>query len=175
MMFFALSLLIISVIVIIAIIAPKEYVIKRSIIIDRPYIGVFRFLKFIKNQDYWSPWKKKDLNMKQEFFGVDGEVGFIAKWEGNDEVGKGEQEITFINENDVVETELRFEKPWKSISKAIIKVEDFGLMQTKVSWIFSGYNKFPSNLFMLFYNMDKVVGKDFEEGLKSLKALLEKE
>ena len=47
-------------------------------------------------------------------------------------------------------------------------------MQTKVTWGFSGENKFPVNIFMLFYNMDKAAGKDFEEGLNSLKALLEK-
>jgi len=175
MIYFLIFLIVLGAIVILGIIAPKYYLVKRSIVIDRPCVGVFNYLKFIKNQDHWSPWKKKDLSMKQDYLGIDGEVGFIAKWEGNDEVGKGEQEITFIHENDVIESELRFLKPWKSISKALIKVEDLGLMQTKVTWSFSGNSEFPSNLFMLFYNMDKAVGKDFEDGLKSLKTLLEKE
>jgi hypothetical protein len=46
--------------------------------------------------------------------------------------------------------------------------------QTNVTWGFSGRNKFPFSIFMLFMNMDKAVGKDFEEGLKSLKQQLEK-
>jgi len=175
MIYFFILLCILCVIIYLIIIAPKDYLVERSIVIDRPCVGVFNYLKFIKNQDHWSPWKKKDLSMKQDYVGTDGEVGFIAKWEGNDEVGKGEQEIIAISENDIIESELRFLKPWKSISKALIKVEDIGLMQTKVTWSFSGNNEFPSNLFMLFYNMDKVVGKDFEDGLKSLKTLLEKE
>ena len=66
-------------------------------------------------------------------------------------------------------------KPWKSTSNAVTKVEDLGKMQTKVTWSFLGKNKFPTNIFMLFYNMDKAVGKDFEEGLASLKRLLEKQ
>jgi hypothetical protein len=42
-----------------------------------------------------------------------------------------------------------------------------------VTWGFSGKNKFPVSIMMLFMNMDKTVGKDFEEGLSSLKAQLE--
>lgn len=174
MLFFIIALLIVAVIVILAFVAPKKYEVMRSIIIDKPHTGVFDYLKYIKNQDHWSPWKKKDPNMKQEFFGIDGEVGFIAKWEGNSDVGTGEQEIINIVKNEKIEAVLRFQKPWESMSHAITKVENLGKMQTKVTWGFSGKNKFPMNLLMLFYNMDKAAGKDFEEGLKNLKALLEK-
>ncbi|WP_428743354.1 SRPBCC family protein [Tenacibaculum sp.] len=154
--------------------APRRYELTRSIIIDRPYTGVFNYLKYLKNEDHWSPWKKKDVNIKQEFIGEDGSVGFIAKWQGNSEVGLGEQEITKIVENKIIETELRFYRPWKSISNAVTKVEDLGKMQTKVTWSFSGENKFPTNILMLFYNLDQTIGKDFEEGLANLKRLLEK-
>ncbi|MDD7884909.1 SRPBCC family protein [Flavivirga sp. 57AJ16] len=155
-------------------IAPKKYQVNRSIIINKPLPEVFQYLKHIKNQDDWSPWKKKDPNMKQEFVGNDGEIGFVAKWDGNKDVGLGEQEITNIVENDRVETRLRFFRPWKSESDAIISVEDVGRAKTKVTWGFSGKNKVPTNIFMLLYNVDKHVGKDFEEGLTSLKTILEK-
>jgi hypothetical protein len=42
-----------------------------------------------------------------------------------------------------------------------------------VTWGFSGKNKFPFSIMMLFMNMDKAVGKDFEEGLDNLKSILE--
>jgi hypothetical protein len=174
MIFFIISLLIVAAFVILAFLAPKNYEVKRSIIIDKPHTGVFKYLKFIKNQDHWSPWKKKDPNMKQEFVGEDGEVGFIAKWEGNSEVGTGEQEITKVIENNRIEATLRFYKPWKSVSNGYTIVEDLGKMQTKVTWGFYGENKFPTNVFMLFYNIDKAVGKDFKEGLNNLKMILEK-
>ena len=174
MLFFIITLLIVAVIVILAFVAPKTFEIHKSIVIDRPYTGVFDYLRHIKNQYHWSPWKEKDPNMKQEFIGEDGAIGFIAKWEGNSEVGVGEQEITNIVKNDRIEAILRFYKPWKSTYRAITKVEDLGSMQTKVTWGFFGENKFPANVFMLFYNMDKVVGKDFEKGLNKLKKLLEK-
>jgi len=71
------------------IIAPNEFSVNRSIIINKPYKEVFQYLKLIKNQDYWSPWKKKDPNMNQEFIGEDGKIGFISKWKGNKDVGEG--------------------------------------------------------------------------------------
>jgi len=165
---------IIALIVLLGIIAPKTYDVSRNIVIDRPVHESFRYLKMIKNQDNWSPWKKKDPNMKQSFIGEDGDVGFVSKWEGNKDVGSGEQEIKRIVENDVIESELRFFKPWKSQSDAYLKVDSVDNGKTKVTWGFSGNNKFPTNIFFLFFNMDKTVGKDFEEGLESLKSILEK-
>lgn len=173
MIFFYVVLAIIGLIVILGLIAPKSYDVSRSIEINKPLPEVFQYLKYIKNQDYWSPWKKKDPNMLQEFEGIDGEVGFVSKWEGNKEVGSGEQEILGIVDNKVIETELRFLKPWKSQSDAYIKVEEISPNETKVIWGFTGKNKFPMSILMLFMNMEKAVGKDFEEGLENLKQVLE--
>ncbi|RKE94968.1 SRPBCC family protein [Ichthyenterobacterium magnum] len=170
-LYIVIALLVI--LVALALFAPKTYEVNRSIVINKPLPEVFSYLKHIKNQDYWSPWKKRDPNMKQEFVGTDGEVGFIAKWDGNKEVGLGEQEIIKIVENDRVEARLRFFKPWKSESDAVTSVEAVDNNQTKVTWGFLGKNKVPANIFMMLYNVDKHVGKDFEEGLASLKEILE--
>jgi hypothetical protein len=158
--------------IILVIAAPKKYHVKRTIVIDRALPDVFQYIKYVKNQDHWSPWKKKDPNMKQTFTGEDGAVGFISQWEGNKDVGTGEQEIMSIQENKRLETELRFFKPWKSQSDAYIQV-DKAEGGTKVTWGFSGDNKVPFNVMMLFMNMDKAVGNDFEEGLGDLKKILE--
>ncbi len=161
-------------IVILGLIAPKKYNVKRSIVINRPVHETFRYLRMIKNQDHWSPWKQKDPNMKQTFEGADGKVGFISRWEGNKDVGVGEQEIKRIIENDIINTELRFYKPWKSVSDAYLKVDSVDNGKTNVTWGFSGKTPFPFNIFMMFFSMEKTVGKDFEEGLESLKNTLEK-
>ena len=163
---------IVLLIIILAIIAPKSYDVNRSIVINKPLTDVFAYLKLLKNQDNWSPWAEKDPIMKKTFTGTDGEVGFISAWVGNKEVGEGEQEITSFVENEVVYSQLRFLKPFKSTSDAYLKVsEENG--GTKVVWGFSGNNKFPISIMMLFMNMDKSVGKDFEYGLNKLKGILE--
>ncbi len=164
---------IVLILILLGLIAPKNYEVSRSIVIDRDVKEVFQYLKLVKNQDNWSPWKKKDPNMVQSSIGTDGEVGFISKWKGNKQVGEGEQEIISIIENESIDTQLRFFKPWKSESIGHFVVNSVEDNQTLVTWGFSGKNKFPMSIFMLFMNLDKTVGKDFEEGLASLKEILE--
>ncbi len=154
-------------------IAPKNYNIFRTVEISRTKAEVFEYLKYLKKQQEWSPWEKKDPNMEKKFTGTDGEVGAISYWKGNKDVGEGEQEITKIIEGERVEGELRFLKPFKSTSDCYLNVEEVSAGKTKVTWGFSGKNKFPISIMMLFMNMDKAVGKDFEEGLQDLKSALE--
>lgn len=166
--------IVIFLLIVLILISPADYHVFRSVEVNKPVPEVFNYVKYLKNQDYWSPWKKKDPDMKQEYKGEDGTVGALASWEGNKDVGSGEQEITRITENEAMESKLRFFKPWKSESDAYIKLEKINDHTTKVIWGFSGENKFPARLFMTFFNMDKTVGKDFEAGLNDLKNILEK-
>lgn len=159
-------------IIILAMIAPKNYDVSRTILINKPISEVYNYLKFIKNQENWSPWREKDPNMVQTHSGTDGEIGFVTAWEGNKDVGSGEQELTGLKENEEVSSELRFFKPWKSVSSAYLRVAEDG-EGTKVTWGFRGDNKFPFSIMMLFMNMDKSVGADFEKGLEKLKNVLE--
>ncbi|WP_111709311.1 SRPBCC family protein [Lutibacter citreus] len=166
-------LAIIFLVIVLGLIAPKSYNVNRSITISKPLPEVFQYLKLLKNQDNWSPWAEKDPNMKKTFKGTDGEIGFLSAWVGNKDVGEGEQEITGIVENEVVNSQLRFLKPFKSTSNAYLKVKKEG-NGTKVIWGFSGNNKFPVSIMMLFMNMDKSIGKEFEYGLNKLKIILER-
>ncbi len=164
---------IVILVLLLALIAPKTYNVFRSVEIKRSKNEVFEHLKSLKKQDEWSPWATRDPNMKKSFTGTDGEVGCISHWSGNKEVGEGEQEITKIIPGERIEGELRFFKPWKSQSDCYLQVDDGSAGSTKVTWGFSGKNKFPISIMMLFMNMDKSVGKDFEEGLATLKSQLE--
>lgn len=165
---------VIALIIILGIIAPKNYNVYRTIEISRPKADVFDYLKLLKNQEVWSPWAKKDPDMERKYTGTDGEPGFVSYWNGNKVVGEGEQEITKIIGNDRMEGQLRFLKPFKSTSDCYFDVDELGDNTTKVTWGFSGKNKFPMSIMMLFMNMDKAVGGDFEEGLSDLKKELEK-
>lgn len=160
-------------VLLLALLAPKTYDVFRSIEIARPRGEVFEHLKYLKKQDEWSPWAKKDPNMKKSFTGTDGEVGCVSHWVGNKDVGEGEQELTKIVPGERIEGELRFLKPWKSTSDCYLQLDDGSDGKTKVTWGFSGKNKFPMSIMMLFMSMDKMVGKDFEEGLASLKSQME--
>ena len=152
---------------------PKDYAVSRSIDVDRARGEVYDYLRHIKNQNDWGPWARRDPSMEQSFSGTDGEVGFVSHWKGNKEVGEGEQEITGLTPGERIETDLRFIKPFKAESDAYFELEDSGA-GTRVTWGIVGENKSAiSRVMGLFMSMDKMIGKDFEEGLGTLKSTLE--
>ena len=104
---------IIALLLIIALFIQNEYSVERSIIINKPKQQVFDYIKFIKNQEYYSRWVMRDPNMKKDLKGTDGSVGFIYGWNGNKDAGEGEQEIKKIKEGEKIEMELRFVRPFK--------------------------------------------------------------
>jgi uncharacterized protein YndB with AHSA1/START domain len=153
-------------------VAPSSYDVSRTVEIGRPPEAVFNYLKYVRNQDQWSPWARKDPRMKKGFRGTDGTVGAVSTWEGNKQVGAGEQEIIRFVPGRRIETKLRFLKPWKSTSDAYMEVEP-APGGSLIRWGFKGSSGFPMRIMMLFMSMEKMVGKDFEEGLSNLKTLLE--
>jgi hypothetical protein len=46
---------------------------------------------------------------------------------------------------------------------------------TRVTWTMEGKSPYISKLMGLFFNMDKMIGKDFENGLANMKATAEKQ
>lgn len=165
----------IALVLIAAFILPKEYAVERDITIARPKAQVFEYVKSLKKQNDWSVWARRDPNMRQNFSGTDGTVGFVSMWEGNDEVGKGEQEITRIDEGQRVDTQLRFLKPFESTSDAYILTEAIDSTSTRVRWGFTGKMPIPMNLMLPIMNIEEAIGKDFQDGLTNLKGILEKQ
>lgn len=163
----------IALVLIVALFAKKGYSIGREVIINRPGQEVFDYVKMLKNQDYYSKWVMADPNKKKDFRGTDGTVGFVYAWDGNKEAGKGEQEITKIKEGEQVDSELRFERPFKGIAQARTITEPIGNNQTKVKWHFDSSMNYPMNFMLLFMDMDKLLGKDMETSLERLKGILE--
>lgn len=165
---------IIALFFIVAAFAPKDYSVVQSVEINQPKDVVFNYIKYLKNQDNFSKWANIDPDMKKTYRGTDGTVGFVSRWESeHEQVGIGEQEIMKIEEGKRVDYELRFEKPWESVSPAYMTVESTASGGTKVDWAFEGEMSYPSNIMLLFMNMEEMIGNDLQEGLNNLKEILE--
>lgn len=168
-------MIIVTIPLILALFVNKKYSVEREITINKPAPQVFNYVKLLRNQDNFSKWATMDPNMKKEYRGTDGMVGFISAWESKDKkVGKGEQKIKIITEGKRIDFELRFIKPFAGIANAYMTVEPMSKNETIVNWGFDSKMKYPMNLMLLFMNMEKMVGNDFEIGLYKLKNLLEK-
>jgi uncharacterized protein YndB with AHSA1/START domain len=171
----ALIILVVGALVVLVFAVDPNFKVEREIEINKPRAEVFSYVKELKNQAEWGPWIKRDPNIKLTDTGTDGEVGYVSKWDSaSEEVGTGEQEIVKIVDGEQIDTKLRFKKPFESEADAFLILSDSGSDKTKVKWGFNGSMPRPMNLMLLFMDMDKEVGKDFDEGLKNLKEILEK-
>ena len=155
-------------------VAPQEFGVEREVVINRPKAEVFEYVRQLKNQSEWGPWMKRDPDIKIDYRGNDGEVGFVSAWESKkEEVGAGEQEIKKVMPGQRIEYELRFKSPMETTSRAWITTEAAGEGKTTVKWGFKGKMPAPLNALMLFIDMEGPIAKDFDEGLASLKKTLE--
>jgi hypothetical protein len=171
--------LFIAAVIVIALIAAlfikQEMNAEREIVINKPKQDVFNYIKLLKNQNGYSKWSGMDANMKKEFRGTDGTMGFVSAWDSkNSDVGKGEQEIKKITEGERIDYELRFIKPMESTSTAYMSTTSINDSTTKVKWGFAGKMNYPFNIFKLFMDVEKSLGDDFSAGLGNLKGILEK-
>lgn len=163
---------IIVLILIIALFMQKEYQINREIIINVPDQKVFNYVKQLKNQHNYNKWVMVDPGMKREFTGTDGTVGFIYGWNGNKKAGEGEQEIKSIKDGKSIDTEIRFIRPFASVSYANMVTESLSENQTKLSWSNKGAMNYPLNIMLSM--IKKMLAKDMDISLSNLKIILEK-
>ena len=72
-----------------------------------------------------------------------------------------------------VTMKLDFIRPFEAHNMADFIVEPKG-NATNVTWAMHGPNLFIGKVMSVFVDIDKMVGKDFEEGLANLKAIAER-
>jgi hypothetical protein len=84
--------------------------------------------------------------------------------------------ITESKPSEEVLMKLEFEEPMVSVCdvKFTFKPVEGKPGETEVMWKMSGKNDFMGKAFDLVMNMDKMVGADFEEGLNSIKEIVER-
>ncbi|MCW3085809.1 MAG: hypothetical protein JWP12_3175 [Bacteroidetes bacterium] len=161
---------IIVLILLLAIIMKKDYFIQSEIVINRPKEDVLNYVKLLRNQEKYSKWVMQDPNVKLDYKGTDGTVGFIAAWKSDvKNVGVGEQEIKNIRENGY-DAEVRFEKPFKGISQAHVTLEADGA-KTKVTTRFDTRTPFPMSFMIPM--IKGMLTKDMDENSANLKRNLE--
>lgn len=166
--FLLIILGVIAIALIVAAILPKDFHAGSQIIINKPHPEVFDYVKQIKKQGTYDSWSKQDPQIQKEYSGTDGTVGFVYTWKSK-KVGDGKQVITNVDEGKRVDMDLFFNGSDQA-NKSFIQVDSLAPNQSQVQWVIDGKMPYPFNLMTLCYDMNK----DFDQGLKSLKEILEK-
>jgi hypothetical protein len=146
---------------------PSTFHIERSTEAAAPAEVVYAQIIDFHQWAGWSPWEKLDPTMKKTHSGAPMGQGAIYEWTGNDKVGQGRMTITDVKPNEHVGIKLEFLKPWQATNEASFDLKASG-DKTKVTWAMDGHHDFMGKAFSLVMDMDKMVGGDFERGLKQL-------
>jgi polyketide cyclase/dehydrase/lipid transport protein len=151
---------------------PSDFEIERSASIAAPPDVVFGYVNDFHRWEGWSPWAKLDPSMKVEYDGAPSGVGAGYGWTGDPRVGQGRMSITESTPSQHVAVDLLFLKPFAAHNTAVFTLvpDSAG---TKVTWAMRGHRNFVGKAAGLFLNVDDLVGKQFEQGLASLRTLAE--
>jgi len=175
----AISLFLVITLAIVALLSiaatrPPTYHVERSQSMAASPEAVFSVVNDLHRFHEWSPWQKLDPQMKVTFDGPPTGVGSSYAWVGNGEAGEGRMTITAVEPPGSLTEKLEFLKPFKDecLVHFAIAPENGG---SRVTWAMDGNYNFVSKVMCLFVSMDKMMGKDFEAGLATLKQVAEAE
>jgi uncharacterized protein YndB with AHSA1/START domain len=151
---------------------PDEFRVERSALIQAPPAALFAQVNDFHQWQHWSPWAKRDPAMRVDYEGAERGVGATQRWAGNKEVGKGSATIVDSVANERVRIQLEFLEPFHASNQAEFSFTPEG-GGTRVNWSMSGRNGFVGKAMGLVFDMDKMVGGDFEQGLQQLRMRVE--
>ena len=151
---------------------PDTFVVRRTAVIDAPPEALVARVEDFHQWRAWSPWEKMEPDMARTYEGPERGVGAAYAWTGK-KVGAGRMEIQKVVPAREVTFRLDFLKPFKATNTGRFTFEPEGAA-TRVTWSMEGGVPYVSKLMGLVFDMDKMIGKDFEAGLANLKAQAEK-
>ncbi len=152
---------------------PDTFRVERAVVIQAPPAKVFALIDDFHRWAGWSPWENRDPAMKRTHSGAASGKGAVYAWQGNSDVGAGRMEILETSAPSRVLIRLDFLEPFAATNTAEYTIVPEG-DASRVTWAMHGPAPFVSKLMQVFVSMDKMIGKDFEQGLASLKALAER-
>ncbi len=151
---------------------PDEFRVERRLRVAAPADKVWPLVSELRAFNRWNPYERKDPLIKGAYSGAASGVGSRYDWDSQ-EVGSGSLEITGQQPGRAVQMKLDFVKPFEAHNQAEFALQPTADGATEVRWTMHGPANFISKLMGVFINMDKMVGRDFEDGLQNLRQLAE--
>ncbi|MBL8262095.1 MAG: SRPBCC family protein [Xanthomonadaceae bacterium] len=147
---------------------PDTFRVERKAVIPAPPEQVYALIEDFHRWGEWSPWEKLDPAMARTHGGPGKGLGATYAWKGNSDVGEGRMEITEATPPARIVIKLDFIDPFESSNVTVFSLvpKDGG---TEVTWSMDGPMPYVSKLMDTVVGMDRMIGKDFEQGLANMK------
>jgi uncharacterized protein YndB with AHSA1/START domain len=139
---------------------PDNFRVQRATAIKAPPEKIFPLIDDFHAWEAWSPYEKKDPNMKRTLSGAATGKGAIYEWDGDGNVGAGRMEITESSPSSKVALNLDMTKPLTAHNVVEFTLEPEG-DATTVTWSMKGEAPYFAKIIHVFFDMDSMVGADF--------------
>jgi len=156
---------------------PDVFSVQRSASIKAAPEKIFPLINDFQKWSAWSPYENKDPAMKRTYGSTRSGTGAVYGWEGNSNVGSGRITIADSSPPSKVRLNLEMFSPFEAhnvVEFTLVPQGDTTNVTTSVTWAMQGKVPYMAKVAHVFFNMDSVVGRDFEAGLANLKAIAEK-
>jgi uncharacterized protein YndB with AHSA1/START domain len=151
---------------------PSKFNVSRAIEIKAPPERVFMLITDPREWKRWTVWNQRDPGMKITYSGPPAGPGAKWAWESKTE-GTGNMEFTRAEANKRLEYRLSF-PDFGMVSTGALTLLPSAGGGTELTWATVGdVGANPIKHYFAAF-MDRMVGPDFEGGLRNLKALAEK-
>ncbi len=154
---------------------PSKYTAESTIIIKSTPYNVFPYFADLRNWEKWSPWKQKDTSTAYTYSANSFGAGSTMEWDSkNDELGTGKLTTVQFKKFHHINYQLSFIKPFESTSGGQIIAEKLSDTEVKVTWTNTAKLRYPiDRWFNAFMSFEKMIEKDFSQGLTNLKTVVE--
>jgi hypothetical protein len=155
---------------------PDTFVVERSTMIRAKPETIFAYLDDFHRFQAWSPYEKRDPAMKRVYEGPASGKGATYAWESKS-LGTGRMQIADVAAPSKVTLSLDFVQPFEAHNIVEFTLAPQRGVQgdaTYVTWTMRGEVPYLAKIMHVFFDMDRMVGADFEAGLADLKAVAEK-
>jgi hypothetical protein len=162
----------VAIALLLAVSRPDTFRVARTIRIDVPPDTIFPLIDDLHRHGDWSPFYRKDPAMKGTYGGPAHGPGATFDFDGNRQCGTGRVSITDSVAPQSVSMRLQMTKPVACDNAIAFTLEPKG-NGTDVTWAMQGAVPLLARLVHMVWDIDGMVGRDFEAGLASLKSLAE--
>ncbi len=160
----------IGALVIAASLRPDSFSLRRSAHIKAAPETLFALINDLKAFNSWNPFARKDPKMRGSYDGPQAGPGAIFNFRGSG--GEGRMEIIGSKPASEVTMHLHMLKPMKAQNLITFTLKP-AHEATEIVWSMEGRTPFFAKMLHLVCSVEKMVGRDFENGLANLKSLAE--
>jgi uncharacterized protein YndB with AHSA1/START domain len=160
-------------VLLVAALKPNTFSIERSMAIAAPADKLFGLISNPQAMNSWNPFVKADPAIAMTYSGPASGTGAACAWDSTGRAGKGRMEVKNATPSASVEYSLIMQQPFACNNHVRFALQPMG-DATTVTWAMTGPWPYLHRIMGTIFDTDRMVGGEFEKGLRDLKSIAER-